>query len=199
MIRQICSIKLEDVAKVRSSELLAKLELQDLYLIFRERRLRWFGHVERSSGADRTACDIRIDGRQGARRPKLTWKKLTEKDCREWKLKTVDSQKKEHLEIRFEIGYSCIKVIKIRLSISNKYNDFGFISFQIKGALSWYGKLTFESAHAWNLILCLLIVWGTTFIFMVHLSFYAIPLLIKFMTSCMISLQYLRVSSYNHF
>ena len=49
----------------------------------------------------------------------------------------------------------------------------------IKGALSWYGKLTWESAHAWNLIiLCLLIVWGMTFIFMVHLSFYAIPLLI---------------------
>ena len=49
----------------------------------------------------------------------------------------------------------------------------------LKGALSWYGKLTWESAHAWNLIiLCLLIVWGMTFIFMVHLSFYAIPLLI---------------------
>ena len=50
---------------------------------------------------------------------------------------------------------------------------------KFKGALSWYGKLTWESAHAWNLIiLCLLIVWGMTFIFMVHLSFYAIPLLI---------------------
>ena len=49
----------------------------------------------------------------------------------------------------------------------------------LKGALSWYGKLTWESAHAWNLIiLCLLIVWGMTFMFMVHLSFYAIPLLI---------------------
>ena len=48
-----------------------------------------------------------------------------------------------------------------------------------KGALSWYGKLTWESAHAWNLIiLCLLIVCGMTFIFMVHLTFYAIPLLI---------------------
>ena len=50
---------------------------------------------------------------------------------------------------------------------------------QLKGALSWNGKLTWESAHAWNLILlCLLIVRGMTFIFMVHLSFYAIPLLI---------------------
>ena len=92
MIRQICSIKPEDVARVRSSEFLAKLE--DLNLILRERRLRWFGHVECSSGAIRTACDIQIDGRRGAGRPKLTWKKLTQRDCREWKLTTVDPQER---------------------------------------------------------------------------------------------------------
>ena len=47
------------------------------------------------------------------------------------------------------------------------------------GALAWYGKLTWESAHAWILkILCYLIVWGTTLIFMVRLSYYGIPLLI---------------------
>ena len=55
MIRQICSIKPEDVATVRSSELLAKLQLEDLDLILRERRLRWFGHVERSIAAIRTS------------------------------------------------------------------------------------------------------------------------------------------------
>ena len=94
MIRQICSIKPEDVATVRSSELLTKLELEDLDLILRERRLLWFGHVERSSGAIRTACDIQIDGRRGAERPKRTWKKLTERDCGEWKLTTVDPQER---------------------------------------------------------------------------------------------------------
>ena len=48
-----------------------------------------------------------------------------------------------------------------------------------KGALAWYEKLTWESAHAWILIiLCYLTVWGITLIFMVRLSFYAIPLLI---------------------
>ena len=65
MTRQIFSIKPEDMATVWSSELLAKLELEDLNLILRERRLGWFGHVERSSGAIRTACDIQIDGRRG--------------------------------------------------------------------------------------------------------------------------------------
>ena len=42
----------------------------------------------------RTACDIQIDGRRGPGRPKLTWKKLTERDRCEWKLKTVDSQER---------------------------------------------------------------------------------------------------------
>ena len=48
--------------------------------------------MERSSGAIRTACDIQIDGR-----PKLTWKKLTERDCHEWKLTTVDPQARSTL------------------------------------------------------------------------------------------------------
>ena len=60
----------------------------------RERRLRWFGHVEHSSGAIRTAYDMQIDGKRGAGRPKQTWKKLTEKDCSEWKLTTVDPQER---------------------------------------------------------------------------------------------------------
>ena len=48
--------------------------------------------MEHSSGAVRTVCDIQIDGKRGAGRPKLTWKKLMEKDCREWKLTTIDPQ-----------------------------------------------------------------------------------------------------------
>ena len=45
-----------------------------------------------------------------------------------------------------------------------------------KGALTWYSKLTWESVHAWNLILlCNLITWGMTFIYVMHLSFYANP------------------------
>ena len=74
MIRQICSIEPEDVATVKSCKLyvLAKIELEDLNHILRE---RW--------GV----------GGGGARRPKLTWKKLME-DCCEWKLTTVDPQER---------------------------------------------------------------------------------------------------------
>ena len=82
------------MATISASELLAKLE--DLDHILRERRLLWLGMwiVERSSDAVRTACDIQIEGRRGAGRSKLTWKKLTEKDCHEWKLTTVDPQER---------------------------------------------------------------------------------------------------------
>ena len=67
-----------------------------------------------------------------------------------------------------------------------------------KGALAWYGQLTWESAHAWILIiLCYLIVWGITLKFMARLSFYATPLLIyDVMNDITITL---RVPSYNHF
>ena len=72
------------------------------------------------------------------------------------------------------------KYIILELLIK-KYLSFSAFSLyeQLKGALAWYGKLTWESAHAWILIiLCYLIVWGITLIFMVRLSFYAILLLI---------------------
>ena len=50
--------------------------------------------MEHSSGAVRAACDVQIDGKRGAGRLKLTWKKLMEKDCHEWKLTTVDPQER---------------------------------------------------------------------------------------------------------
>ena len=55
-------------------------------LILKERRLRWYGHVECSSGAVKTVCDIQVDGKRGPQRPRMTGKQLTERDCREWKL-----------------------------------------------------------------------------------------------------------------
>ena len=58
------SEKSGDVATVKSNKLLAKLEFDDPDLILLERRLHWFGHVKRSSGAVGTACDIQVDGRR---------------------------------------------------------------------------------------------------------------------------------------
>ena len=54
------------------------------------KRLCWYGHVERSNGAVKTAFDIQVNGKRGPGRPKMTWKQLTERDCREWKLSAID-------------------------------------------------------------------------------------------------------------
>ena len=67
-----------------------RLGIEDLDLILKERRLRWDGHVECSSGAVKTAFDIQVDGKRGPRRPKMTWKQLTERDCREWKFSAIN-------------------------------------------------------------------------------------------------------------
>ena len=42
------------------------------------------------SGAIKTAFDIQVDGKLGPGRPKMTWKQLTERDCREWKLSAIN-------------------------------------------------------------------------------------------------------------
>ena len=69
-----------------------RLGIENLDLILKERRLRWYGHVERSNGAVKTAFDIQVDGKGGPGRPKMTkWKQLTERDCREWKLSDINS------------------------------------------------------------------------------------------------------------
>ena len=81
MIRQIYNVKPQDIVTTRSNELLG---IEDLDLILKERRLHWYGHEERSYGAIKTACDIQIDGgNRGPGRPKITWKQLTERNCRE--------------------------------------------------------------------------------------------------------------------
>ena len=37
-----------------------------------------------------TAFDRQIDGKLGPGRPKMTWKQLTERDCRQWKLSAIN-------------------------------------------------------------------------------------------------------------
>ena len=90
MIRQICNVRLQDIVTTRSNELLAWLGIEDLDLILKERRLRWYGHVERCNGAVKTAFHIQVEGKRGPGRPKMTWKQLTERDCREWKLSSIN-------------------------------------------------------------------------------------------------------------
>ena len=90
MIRQICNVKPQDIVTTRSNELLAWLDIEDLDLILKERKLCWYGHVERSNGAVKTAFDIQFDGKHGLERPEMTWQQLTERDCIAWKMSDIN-------------------------------------------------------------------------------------------------------------
>ena len=60
MIRQICNVRPQDIVTTRSNELLVRLGIEDLDLILKERRLRWYGHVKRSNGAARQPLTYRL-------------------------------------------------------------------------------------------------------------------------------------------
>ena len=107
MIRQVCNVRPQDIVTTRSNELLVRLGIEDLDLILKERRLRWYGHVERSSGAIKTAFDIQVDGKRGPGRPKMTWKQLTERDSREGKLSAINPHDRRTW---CEICHACSKL-----------------------------------------------------------------------------------------
>ena len=65
MIRQICNVRPQDTVTTRSTELLVWLGIEDLDLILKKRRRQWYGHVECSNGAVKTAFDIQVDGKRG--------------------------------------------------------------------------------------------------------------------------------------
>ena len=90
MIRQICNVRPQDVVTTRSNKLLARLGIEDLDLILKERRLCWYGYMERSNGVVKTAFHIQVEGKRGHGRLKMTWKQLTERDCKEWKLSAIN-------------------------------------------------------------------------------------------------------------
>ena len=109
MIKQICNVRPQDIVTTRSNELLVRLGIEDLDLILKERRLGWYGHVERSNGAIKTAFDIQVDGKLRPGRPKMTWKQLTERDCREWKLSAINPHDRRTWRFWCEICHVCSK------------------------------------------------------------------------------------------
>ena len=89
IIRQICKAMPEDVVTDRSNKLLAQLEIDYLDVILGE-KVRWFGNVERFSGAIKTVCDMQIEGKHGPWKPNVTLRTVREIYHREWKLNEVD-------------------------------------------------------------------------------------------------------------
>ena len=73
MIRQICNANPDNVATVRLIYLLAHFEIDYIVVNLREKRLRWFVHVDQISGTFKTVCDMQIEVERGPGRPKTAW------------------------------------------------------------------------------------------------------------------------------
>ena len=73
MIRWIVGVRLAD--RISSAELRRRMNLEDIRVVMRTRRLRWFGHVERKDGEDwvRKYMNMEVDGKRPRGRPKKTW------------------------------------------------------------------------------------------------------------------------------
>ena len=75
MIRQICNVRPQDIVTTRSNELLVRLGIEDLDLILKERRLRWYGHVECSNSAVMTYRLMESMGLGGPRWHGNSWQR----------------------------------------------------------------------------------------------------------------------------
>ena len=89
MIRWICNVKAKD--EVSSDSLLSKLDIQDLDMVLRTSRMKWFGHVERSTGWIAKVRRLNVVAQKRPSRPKKPGMKcwwMTERSL-EWILLTL--------------------------------------------------------------------------------------------------------------
>ena len=71
MIRWICNVRAMD--EVSSNSLLTKLCIQDLDVLLCTSRMRWFGHVERSTGWIAEVGKLNVVAQKRSGRPKKSW------------------------------------------------------------------------------------------------------------------------------
>ena len=79
----MCNVSLKD--RLRSDELRGRLNLESIGKCVQNRRLRWFGHIERmdkSFWVSRCRA-VEVSGSVGRGRPKRTWEEVIKMDLRE--------------------------------------------------------------------------------------------------------------------
>ena len=90
MIRWICNVKAKD--EVSSDSLLTKLGIQELDVVLRTGRMRWFGHVERSTGWISEVGKLNVDAQKRAGRPRKSWDEVIKNDRKKLDMDSADIQ-----------------------------------------------------------------------------------------------------------
>ena len=87
MIRWICNVRAKN--EVSSDSLLTKLGIQDLDVVLRTSRMRWFGHVEHSTGWIAEVRNLHVVAQKRSGRPRKSWDEVLENDRKVWILLTL--------------------------------------------------------------------------------------------------------------
>ena len=90
MIRWICNVKAKD--EVSSDSLLTKLGFQDLDVVLRTGRMRWFGHVERSTPWISEVCKLNVVAQKRSGRPRKSWDEVIKNDRKKLDMDSADPQ-----------------------------------------------------------------------------------------------------------
>ena len=90
MIRWICNVMAKD--EVSSDSLLTKLGIQDLDVVLRTSRMRWFGHVERSTGWIAEVRKLNVVAQKRSGRPRKSWDEVLENDRKKLGMDSADPQ-----------------------------------------------------------------------------------------------------------
>ena len=90
MIRWICNVRAKD--EVSSDSLLTKLGIQDLDVVLRTSRMRWFGHVERSTGWIAGVRKLNVVAQKRSGRPRKSWDEVLENDRKKLGMDSADPQ-----------------------------------------------------------------------------------------------------------
>ena len=81
-------MKLKD--KIPTADLLAKLGFEEITSALRTRRLRWYGHVARSSEGINKVTKMPVPGGRGQGRPRKTWTECVNSDILKCGLSEAD-------------------------------------------------------------------------------------------------------------
>ena len=90
MIRWICNVRAKD--EVSSDSLLTKLGIQDLDVVLCTSRMRWFRHVERSTGWIAEVRKLNVVAQKRSGRPRKSWDEVLENDRKKLGMDSADPQ-----------------------------------------------------------------------------------------------------------
>ena len=93
MVRWICGVR--DDEEVSANTLCAMLGVQEVTAALRTRRLRWYGHVARSSSCINSITSMTIPSPRRRERPKNTWSECVKTDMKMCSLGSMDPLNRE--------------------------------------------------------------------------------------------------------